>query len=107
VEQHRRALEQRTRELEAAGRGLVRTLLTGHGTAPAPRRAAGWLEITDETTPQSRWDAARCDLGLSWWQGLWVSLTKLLLWHFSQPIAYLIVFRAYYCVLSDVQQTLK
>jgi hypothetical protein len=91
-------------DIAAAGRGWLKTLLTGHGATPAPRLAAGWLAITDETTTQSRWDVARCDLGLTWWQGVGVSLTKLLLWHISQPIAYLIIFRGYYCVLSDAQQ---
>eukprot|EP01047_Picozoa_sp_COSAG01_P044477 COSAG01_NODE_4023_length_5426_cov_7.423503_4_plen_784_part_00 len=106
LKQHKLELEQLKLELEAAGRSSsFKTLITGHGTAPAPRMAAGWLAIADETTPQSSWDAARRDLGLTWWQGVWVSLTKLLLWHFSQPIAYLIIFRGYYCVLSDAQQT--
>ena len=78
-------------------------LLSGHGLKPAPRMAAGWAALTDDATPQSTWAEARGDLGLSWRQAVSVGACKLLLWHWSQPLAYLFVFRVYYCVLEPEQ----
>jgi hypothetical protein len=63
----------------------VVALLLGHGLKPAPRPAAGWAALTDDTTPQSTWAEARADLGLSRRQAASVGAGKLLLWHWSQP----------------------
>eukprot|EP01051_Picozoa_sp_SAG22_P013723 SAG22_NODE_1570_length_4095_cov_8.591842_1_plen_1009_part_10 len=108
----RRREEQHMMELEAAksvGKtsgmgGLLRILLTGHGLKPVPRVAAGWQAIADDSTPQSSWTEAREALGLSVQQAIAVSCAKLLLWHWSQPVAYLIVFRTYFCVISPFQK---
>eukprot|EP01049_Picozoa_sp_SAG25_P004280 SAG25_NODE_266_length_10666_cov_14.508943_11_plen_871_part_00 len=85
---------------ELRGRSLFRMLLTGHGLNPAPRRGAGWLAIADAGSPQATWDDARLGLGLTAQQAVGVSITKLVCWHWVQPIAYLWVFSAYYCQLS-------
>jgi hypothetical protein len=56
-------------ELASARQGFLKTLLTGHGPAPVPRMAAGWLAIVDEGTAQAHWNWARRELGLTWWRG--------------------------------------
>ena len=87
-----------------AAKGLLRLLLSGHGLTPVPRVAAGWAAITDDGSAQSTWHGARAALGLNVRQALAVSATKLLLWHWSQPVAFLLVFWAYFCQLSEAQK---
>ena len=82
-------------------RSLIRLLLTGHGLHPAPRKGAGWLAIAGGESTQASWDQARHGLGLTVRQAMGVSITKLICWHWVQPVAYLWVFSAYYCQLSD------
>jgi hypothetical protein len=50
----------------------------------------------------SSWAEARVGLGLSVRQAVWSCGNKLLLWHWSQPLAYLAVFGAYYCSLDGI-----
>lgn len=82
--------EEHKRELELARSegafGLIRLLLTGHGLKPVPRIKAGWAAITDDASDQSTWHEARDSLGLTVRQAAWVSVAKLLLWHWSQPL---------------------
>jgi hypothetical protein len=61
------------------------------------------VALTDDSTPQSTWHEAWRALGLTRWQTVSVSVAKLVLWHWSQPLAYLFVFRVYYCELQPVQ----
>lgn len=100
--------EEHERNVTAAGKGLFRTLWTGHGAQKVDGdNRAGWKAITDETTPQSTWGEARRALGLSSpWQAFLVSATKFMLWHISQPVIYLYIFGSFYCTLSDDQQGL-
>ena len=95
-------------ELELAKKqglgGLLRMLLTGHGMKPAPRSEAGWCAIAFDDTPQATWHEARESLGLTVQQAVAVSVTKLILWHWSQPMAFLYVFSAYFCGLSEAQR---
>jgi hypothetical protein len=51
----------------------ARTLLTGYGLEPVPRRAAGWNAISSDRTPPARWAASRRALGLSQRQAVAVS----------------------------------
>ena len=82
-------------------------LLTGYGLEPVPRLAAGWGALASDRTPPAAWAAARRALGLSRRQAVAVAATKLLLWHWSQPVAYLWVFLGlYFCELDDTQQML-
>ena len=102
AEQHliqREAQHKRELQLTGVG-GLVRMLLTGHGLRPVPRLKAGWVAITDDASAQSTWHEARESLGLTVQQAVGVSVTKLLLWHWSQPVAFLSVFFVYYCQLD-------
>eukprot|EP01050_Picozoa_sp_SAG11_P018511 SAG11_NODE_2809_length_2946_cov_70.570776_2_plen_764_part_00 len=99
-EQHERELQ---RVKSGGVGGLLRLLLTGHGLKPVPRLAASWIAITDDTLPQSTWHEARESLGLDVRQAIGVSITKLLLWHWSQPLAFLLVFYAYGCELEPIQ----
>eukprot|EP01047_Picozoa_sp_COSAG01_P041905 COSAG01_NODE_3627_length_5854_cov_2.571304_6_plen_1138_part_01 len=89
---------------ENAAKGFLMTLVTGHGVKRAKEGTASWLEITDESTAQMTWGQARNRLGLTPCRAVLVGATKLVFWHFSQPTAYLIIFGAYYCQLSNVQQ---
>jgi hypothetical protein len=114
--------ERHTRELAFAKHGVLRTLLTGHGSAVANehQHIVGWVAIAgpdsvsytrDVALPdggrssgtrtvgndrQSTWQEARVALGLTWWRAVGVSVTKLLLWHCSQPLAFLLVFDTYF-----------
>jgi hypothetical protein len=83
--------------------GLLRMLLTGHGMKPAPRSEAGWCAIAFDDTPQATWHEARESLGLTIRQAVAVSAAKLILWHWSQPMAFLYVFTTYSCRLSETQ----
>jgi hypothetical protein len=83
--------------------GLLRMLLTGSALKPAPRVDAGYLAVADDATRQVTWHQARESLGLNTRQAVAVSITKLVLWHWSQPIAYLFVFRVYFCELDNEQ----
>jgi hypothetical protein len=78
-------------------------LLTGYGLKPAPRHAAGWDALANNATPQASWAAARRALGLSRRQAVAFATTRLLLWHWSQPLAYLFIFRVCFCVLQPEQ----
>lgn len=82
---------------------LIVTLLSGHGLKPVPRLAAGWVALIDDATPQSTWHETADALGLSGRQALSVAIAKLVLWHWSQPVAYLVVLRVYYCDLDPQQ----
>ena len=99
-EQHERELH---RVKSGGVGGLLRLLLTGHGLKPVPRLAASWIAITDDTSPQSTWHEARESLGLDVRQAIGVSIAKILLWHGSQPLAFLSVFYAYGCDLEPLQ----
>eukprot|EP01050_Picozoa_sp_SAG11_P006666 SAG11_NODE_526_length_8740_cov_27.364194_4_plen_831_part_00 len=107
IAQQREQREQHERELQRVKSGgvggLLRLLLTGHGLKPVPRLAASWIAITDDTLPQSTWHEARESHGLDVRQAIGVSITKLLLWHWSQPLAFLLVFYAYGCELEPIQ----
>jgi hypothetical protein len=81
-------------------RGILKTLLTGHGIYKHPPAEAGWMALANPQGAQPDWHKARMALGLTWQQGVGVSMTKLLLWHCSQPLAYLWVFDGYYCNLN-------
>lgn len=67
--------------------------------------ASGWFPLPNRPDrilgPPSTWTEARTALGLSVRQAVWSSGTKMLLWHWSQPLAYFAVFGVYYCVLPD------
>ena len=102
---HARELQLAVNQGKAAGLcGLLWLLLTGHGLKPAPRAAAGWAAITDDATAQSTWHEARDSLGLTAQQAVGVSVTKLLLWHWSQPVAFLLVYWIYFCQLTELQR---
>eukprot|EP01052_Picozoa_sp_SAG31_P043475 SAG31_NODE_7253_length_1741_cov_1.899513_1_plen_451_part_01 len=83
--------------------GLLRLLLIGNSLKPAPRVHAGWTAITDDASVQSTWNEARDSLGMTVQQAVAVSVVKLLLWHWSQPMAFLLVFWAYFCELESIQ----
>ena len=66
--------------------------------------AASWVAIAAGAGPPSTWTAARRGLGLSVRQAVWSCGTKMLLWHWSQPLSYFAVFGAYYCMLKETTQ---
>ena len=45
---------------------------------------------------QATWEEARADLGLTRRQAIGLSVIKFFLWHWSQPVAYLLVFGRYF-----------
>jgi hypothetical protein len=50
--------------------------------------------------PQSSWDAARLGLGLTVWEGKALSIERMLLWYWVQPLAFLWVLGDSYCGLA-------
>jgi hypothetical protein len=53
---------------------------------------------------QPTWTDTRESFQLTAHQAFATSVSKLLLWHWSQPVAYIFVFAIYYCDLDEVQQ---
>ena len=54
--------------------------------------------------PQSTWDAARLGLGLTVWEGKALSIERMLLWYWVQPVAFFWVLGRSYCGLSPALQ---
>jgi hypothetical protein len=69
------------------------------GAALAGTAEPAQLTMAAFGQPPPTWTAARQALGLSVRQVVWSSGTKLLLWHWSQPLSYFAVFGAYFCSL--------
>ena len=70
-----------------------------------PEDLASWDAIVAEDGEnQATWEEARNALGLTVHQARWVSRCKLLLWHWSQPVAYVSIFLVYFCELEKMQQ---
>jgi hypothetical protein len=78
--------------------------------SPTPE-AASWGAIVGDPMamvargaafpPPSSWEQTRSALGLDWAPALWVSGLKLLFWHWSQPLAYLLVLDHTWCQLKN------
>eukprot|EP01046_Picozoa_sp_COSAG06_P014379 COSAG06_NODE_890_length_11734_cov_37.735367_12_plen_711_part_00 len=51
---------------------------------------------TSTNQRQPTWEDARKALGLNWRQAIGLSTAKLMLWHWSQPFAYMLVFERYF-----------
>ncbi len=68
-------------------------------------KAAAWQAIVNVDRSDERpstWNAARNKLSVR--QAVWASGTKLLLWHWTQPLSYFAVFGAYFFSLSPNQK---
>ena len=81
-------------------------LLVGTSETLGSDGAAGWLaivgdELDSATRPQSTWAEARSARRMNSRQAVVTSIAKLMLWHWSQPLAYLLVLDAYKCTLED------
>jgi hypothetical protein len=95
--------------------GLLQNLLVGPRRDGIDINKSGWLAIVGVRAgepgerPQSTW-AEVCEArALTQRQALSSAATKLLLWHWSQPIAYLLVlwgYRCYVAALGSTQRTL-
>eukprot|EP01052_Picozoa_sp_SAG31_P012576 SAG31_NODE_739_length_12444_cov_14.976831_2_plen_932_part_00 len=99
--EHKRELQQA--QANAGLCGLLRLVLIGNSLKPAPRVHAGWTAVTDDSSVQSTWNEARDSLGMTVQQAVGVSMARLLLWHWSQPMAFLFVFLTYFCELEPIQ----
>ena len=83
----------------AAARWAAGEAAAGGHTVGVPV-AASWDAIAARSEwPPSTWMEARVGLGLSTRQAIWSSGTRILLWHWAQPLSYFVVFGAYYCSL--------
>eukprot|EP01045_Picozoa_sp_COSAG04_P006226 COSAG04_NODE_302_length_17393_cov_6.251417_15_plen_615_part_00 len=85
------------------------------GQAAVVPEAAGWdaigkwgklLLLQSDVDAPSTWTEARVALGLSVRQAVWSCGSKLLLWHWAQPLSYFAVLGIYYCTLDDGQRGL-
>jgi hypothetical protein len=82
------------------GAGIGVALLAGYGAGDADR--AGWVAIVQPTAavPQPTWAEAREARGLTQRQALSSAVAKLVLWHLSQPLAYLGLLYVYRCFVA-------
>jgi hypothetical protein len=82
------------------GAGIGVALLAGYGAGDADR--AGWVAIVQPTAaaPQPTWAEAREARGLTQRQALSSGVAKLVLWHLSQPLAYLGLLYVYRCFVA-------
>ena len=82
------------------GAGIGVALLAGYGAGDADR--AGWVAIVQPTAaaPQPTWADAREARGLTQRQALSSAVAKLVLWHLSQPLAYLGLLYVYRCFVA-------
>ena len=79
---------------------LVAALLAGFSCAQ--NEPAGWNAIAEVSNrAPSTWTEAREALGLSVRQAVWSCGSKLLLWHWAQPLSYFALLGIYYCTLPD------
>ncbi len=67
---------------------------------------AKWDAILTFGRNGASWEQARDALGLTVEQALWASDIKLVFWHWSQPIAYLVVCFLYFCQFGETQRRL-
>ena len=91
---------QKVTGFEEDGAGIGVALLAGHGAGDAER--AGWVAIVQPTAaaPQPTWAEAREARGLTQRQALSSAVAKLVLWHLSQPLAYLGLLYVYRCFVA-------
>eukprot|EP01043_Picozoa_sp_COSAG02_P015655 COSAG02_NODE_672_length_18655_cov_7.874003_7_plen_875_part_00 len=95
------------------GHGLAQALLLGGvGREDGAAENAGWLAMVggDGALPQATWTQARLARVLTQRQALGSAVAKLVLWHWSQPLAYLWLldsFRCYVAELGPTQQYLS
>ena len=106
---------------ESQGMSLFATLLLGGGNADGTAARAGWVAIAGPSVlgdvvvaeqeaehpqrhAQSTWAEARQDRGLTERQAMSSSVTKLVMWHWIQPVPYLFVFWVFQGGLEQNQQ---
>jgi hypothetical protein len=95
---------------QSEGMSFFATLLLGGGNADGAARSAGWAAIVGSSVlepqrrAQSSWAEARGDRGLTERQAVSSSVTKLVLWHWIQPVPYLFVLHVFWHSLDYVQQ---
>ncbi len=81
-------------------------LLVGTQATLGSERAAGWLAIVGDelhsaSQPQSTWAEARSARRMNSRQAVLTSIAKLVLWHWTQPLAYLWVLGIYRCTIDE------
>eukprot|EP01046_Picozoa_sp_COSAG06_P007712 COSAG06_NODE_381_length_16594_cov_7.199454_7_plen_638_part_00 len=82
---------------ERAGWDAIAVSLAELTNADSEARRQGFSDMDAPST----WTEAREALGLSVRQAVWSCGSKLLLWHWPQPLSYFVVFSLYYCTLDD------
>ena len=116
---------------QSEGMSFFATLLLGGGNADGAAASAGWAAIVGASVlghavvveeleaevvaaagggqqpqrrAQSSWAEARGDRGLTERQAVSSSVTKLVLWHWIQPVPYLFVLHVFWHSLDQVQR---
>jgi hypothetical protein len=92
---------------EGTGRSLAPVLLLGAGPTDGSAKSAGWLAIVgdERRTQQTTWEQAMQARGLTAPQAWTVASVKLLFWHWSQPLAYLLLLMSYRCYIAELGPT--
>ncbi len=87
---------------ESQGLGLA--LLAGRGAGDGAADRAGWVAIVEATNerPQPTWTEAKEARDLSGEQALSSATAKFVLWHLSQPTAFLLLLFAYHCFVAEL-----
>jgi WD40 repeat protein len=87
-------------------------IILGGGKSDGTATAAGWLAIVGTSIKMKNaqrgtyttWHAARVDRMLNIHQATSSSIAKLFLWHWCQPVAFMLVFCINFCELSPQNQ---
>ena len=95
----------KTADIENNTRGALATVLLGAGEHDGEARAAGWDAIVVAAGGQSTYAEAMESRGLTPRQAFVSSVAKLVLWHWSQPCAYMWLLYAYRCYVLSLGQT--
>ena len=95
----------KTAGLKGGGAGLARELLLGDGEGDGAADRAGWLAIVGghpDDVAQPTWAEAREARKMTQRQAIAIAVTKLTLWHWSQPLAYLWLLFSYRCLVAEL-----
>ena len=87
------------------GTGLARALLLGNGEGDGAADSAGWLAIVGghpDDVAQPTWAEAREARKMTQRQAVVSGATKLMLWHWSQPLTYLWLLFSYRCLVAEL-----
>ena len=95
--------------IRAQGQSLVQAMFVGGaGAGDGGADLAGWLSVVGghaDGRRQATWAEAREARGLKENTARWLAVAKLVLWHWSQPVAYVWLLWNYRCYVAKLGET--